>query len=168
MWFPVQWPTALAQMSLPWNLLVWLTVWVPFNQMDMLICPPKSQIASLTGHPDQCVLCGVPLGCGAGLNGRASQNICAGILCFSYTWEFPCSVGNKDPFGNAHCTPPLRLHWELQSWFAPTMPSSLIHCPLSNFYDYLRNVFLHWIRLTWVQTSSIYSIWFVSYITLNI
>ena len=51
--------TALAQTPLPRNLLVWLTVQVPFNQMDMLICPPKSQIAGLAGHPDQCVLCGV-------------------------------------------------------------------------------------------------------------
>ncbi|KAK2093675.1 hypothetical protein P7K49_027413 [Saguinus oedipus] len=45
-------PTAPAQIMLPRNLLVWLTVQVPLNQMDMLICPPKSQTASLTGHPD--------------------------------------------------------------------------------------------------------------------
>ncbi|KAK2101124.1 hypothetical protein P7K49_022472 [Saguinus oedipus] len=46
-------PTALAQITLPRKLLVWLIVQVPFNQMDMPICPSKSQIASLTGHPDQ-------------------------------------------------------------------------------------------------------------------
>ena len=39
--------------------LAWLTVQVPFNQMDMPICPLKSQIAGSTGHPDLCALCGV-------------------------------------------------------------------------------------------------------------
>ena len=52
-------PTAGAQTPLPRSLLVWLAVQVPFNQMAMLICPPKSQIAGFTGHPDQCVLHGV-------------------------------------------------------------------------------------------------------------
>ena len=65
----MQLATALAQTPLPRNLLVWLTVQVPFNQMDMLICPPKSQIAGLTGHQDQCILCGVPVCCGASRNG---------------------------------------------------------------------------------------------------
>ncbi|KAK2101572.1 hypothetical protein P7K49_019238 [Saguinus oedipus] len=74
-------PTAPAQMKLPRNLLVWLTVQVSgFNQMDMLICPPKSQIAGLTGHPDQCVLCGVSLHCGAGWNGHANRKGCTGDL----------------------------------------------------------------------------------------
>ncbi|KAK2115830.1 A disintegrin and metalloproteinase with thrombospondin motifs 3 [Saguinus oedipus] len=50
---PVPLPTAPAQITLPRKLLVWLIVQVPFNQMDMPICPSKSQIASLTGHPDQ-------------------------------------------------------------------------------------------------------------------
>ena len=43
----MQRPTALAQMLLPRNLLVWLTVQVLFNQMDMLICPSKSQSAAV-------------------------------------------------------------------------------------------------------------------------
>ncbi|KAK2097978.1 hypothetical protein P7K49_023429 [Saguinus oedipus] len=46
-------PTAPAQITLPRKLLVWLIVHVPFNQMDMPICPSKSEIAGLTGHPDQ-------------------------------------------------------------------------------------------------------------------
>ncbi|KAK2115058.1 E3 ubiquitin-protein ligase sh3rf1 [Saguinus oedipus] len=50
---PVPLPTAPAQITLPRNLLVCLIVQVPFNQMDMPICPSKSQIAGLTGHPDQ-------------------------------------------------------------------------------------------------------------------
>ncbi|KAK2092315.1 hypothetical protein P7K49_028843 [Saguinus oedipus] len=37
----------------PRKLLVWLTVQVPFNQMDVPICPSNSQIAGLTGRPDQ-------------------------------------------------------------------------------------------------------------------
>ncbi|KAK2098785.1 hypothetical protein P7K49_024236 [Saguinus oedipus] len=49
---PVPLPTSLGQIMLPRKLLVWLTVQVPFNQMDMPICPSKSQIAGLTGHPD--------------------------------------------------------------------------------------------------------------------
>ncbi|KAK2115756.1 hypothetical protein P7K49_006382 [Saguinus oedipus] len=50
---PLPLPTTPAQITLPMKLLVWLTVQVPFNQMDMPICPSNSQIASLTGHPDQ-------------------------------------------------------------------------------------------------------------------
>ena len=50
-------PIALAQTPFSWNLLAWLTVQVPFSQMDMPICPLKSQIAGSTGHPDQCALC---------------------------------------------------------------------------------------------------------------
>ncbi|KAK2101581.1 Ovostatin 2 [Saguinus oedipus] len=50
---PMPLPTAPAQITFPRNLLVWLIVQIPFNQMDMPICPSKSQIASLTGHPDQ-------------------------------------------------------------------------------------------------------------------
>ncbi|KAK2116040.1 hypothetical protein P7K49_006666, partial [Saguinus oedipus] len=50
---PLRQPTALAQITIPRNLLVWLTIQVLFNQMDMSICPPKTQIASSTGHPDQ-------------------------------------------------------------------------------------------------------------------
>ncbi|KAK2086089.1 ATP-binding cassette sub- B member 10, mitochondrial [Saguinus oedipus] len=50
---PVPLPTTPAQITLPRKLLVWLIVQVPFNQMDMPICPSKSQIAGLTGHPDQ-------------------------------------------------------------------------------------------------------------------
>ncbi|KAK2101663.1 hypothetical protein P7K49_019329 [Saguinus oedipus] len=50
---PVPLPTAHAQITLPRKLLVWLIVQVLFNQMDMPICPSKSQIACLTGHPDQ-------------------------------------------------------------------------------------------------------------------
>ena len=51
-------PSALAQTPFPWNLLAWLLVQVPFNQMDMPICPLQSQIAGSTGHLDQCALCG--------------------------------------------------------------------------------------------------------------
>ncbi|KAK2120917.1 hypothetical protein P7K49_002303 [Saguinus oedipus] len=50
---PVPLPTTPAQITLPRKLLVWHIVQVPFNQMDMPICPSKSQIAGLTGHPDQ-------------------------------------------------------------------------------------------------------------------
>ncbi|KAK2096185.1 hypothetical protein P7K49_025219 [Saguinus oedipus] len=50
---PVLLPTTPAQITLPRKLLVWLIVQVLFNQMDMPICPCKSQIAGLTGHPDQ-------------------------------------------------------------------------------------------------------------------
>ncbi|KAK2109112.1 hypothetical protein P7K49_014277 [Saguinus oedipus] len=50
---PVPLPTTPAQITLPRKLLVWLIVQVPFNQMDMPVCPSKSQIAGLTGHPDQ-------------------------------------------------------------------------------------------------------------------
>ncbi|KAK2118967.1 LIM domain only protein 7 [Saguinus oedipus] len=50
---PMPLPTAPAQITFPRNLLFWLIVQVPFNQMDMPICPSKSQIAGLTGHPDQ-------------------------------------------------------------------------------------------------------------------
>ncbi|KAK2115053.1 Serine/threonine-protein kinase Nek1 [Saguinus oedipus] len=50
---PVPLPTTPAQITLPRKLLVWLIVQVPFNQMNMPICPSKSQIAGLTGHPDQ-------------------------------------------------------------------------------------------------------------------
>ncbi|KAK2096683.1 hypothetical protein P7K49_025717, partial [Saguinus oedipus] len=50
---PMLLPTTPAQITLPRKLLVWLIVQVLFNQMNMPICPSKSQIASLTGHPDQ-------------------------------------------------------------------------------------------------------------------
>ncbi|KAK2118311.1 hypothetical protein P7K49_005198 [Saguinus oedipus] len=53
---PVPLPTTPAQITLPRKLLVWLIVQVPFNQMNIAICPSKSQIAGLTGHPDQLVL----------------------------------------------------------------------------------------------------------------
>ena len=38
-----------------------------------------------------------------------------GILHLFYTWEFPRSVGNKDPSGNAALNHPPRVHRELQS-----------------------------------------------------
>ncbi|KAK2096069.1 hypothetical protein P7K49_025103 [Saguinus oedipus] len=60
---PMLLPTAPAHITIPRNVLVWLIVQVPLNQMDMPICPSKSQIAGLTGHPDQSVLCRVPLRC---------------------------------------------------------------------------------------------------------
>ncbi|KAK2101652.1 hypothetical protein P7K49_019318 [Saguinus oedipus] len=50
---PILWPTAPAQISLARNFLVWLTIQVPFNQIDMSIFTAKSQIAGLTRHPDQ-------------------------------------------------------------------------------------------------------------------
>ena len=57
--------------------------------MNVLICLPKSPIASLTGQPDQCILYRVPLCCGAGRNSHAGWNSCAGGLWGSYTWESP-------------------------------------------------------------------------------
>ena len=111
-------PTALAQTPFPWNLLAWLTVQVLFNQMDMPICPLKSQIAGSTGHPDLCALCG-ELWSAAALQlrppaapaaGCSSQNCCTGVPRLFYTWEFPRSVGNKDTSGNAALTHPPRVH----------------------------------------------------------
>ena len=52
-----------------------------------------------------------------------SQNCCASVLRLFYTWEFPCSVGNKDPSENAALTHPLCIHRELQSWVVRTAPS---------------------------------------------
>ena len=117
-------PTALAQTPFPWNLLTWLTVQVPFNQMDMPICSLKSQIAGSTGHPDHCTLCRALWSAAvlqrrppaALVTGCTSQNHFAGIPCLFYTWEFPRSVDSKDPFGNAALTHPPRVHRELQSW----------------------------------------------------
>ncbi|KAK2093494.1 hypothetical protein P7K49_027232 [Saguinus oedipus] len=52
---PMPLPTAPAQITFPRNLLVWLIVQVLFNQVDMPICPSKSQIAGLTGHPNNVI-----------------------------------------------------------------------------------------------------------------
>ncbi|KAK2082941.1 hypothetical protein P7K49_038177 [Saguinus oedipus] len=109
---PVPLPTAPAQITFPRNLLVWLIVQVPFNQMDMPICPSKSHIAGLTGHPDQRVPCRVPLHYGPGRTGHVSWLI---VLCLSHTWDFQRSVGKKGPSENAARTHPLHLHRELQS-----------------------------------------------------
>ena len=70
-------PTALPQTPFPWNLLAWFTVQVPFSQIDMPICPLKSQIASSTGHLDQYALCGV-LCSAAALQRRPPAALAAG------------------------------------------------------------------------------------------
>ena len=66
--------------------------------------------------------------CGALLHYSAGRRLhqpkpLPGILRLFYTWEFPRSVGNKDPSGNAALTHPLRIHRELQSWVVLTVPS---------------------------------------------
>ena len=124
-------PTALAQKPFPWNLLAWLAVQVLFNQMDMPICPLKSQIAGSTGYLDPCTLCGALWSTAAlqrqppaaPATGCTSQNHFAGAPCLFYTWEFPHSVDNKDPSGNEALTHPLCVHRDLQSWVVLTAPS---------------------------------------------
>ena len=55
--------------------------------------------------------------------GCTSQHRCAGVPRLFYTWEFPRSVGNKDPSGNAALTHSPCVHQELQSWVVLTTPS---------------------------------------------
>ena len=51
-------PTVLPQKLCFCNPLGCPTVQVPFSQIDMPVCPLKSQISSSTGHPDKRALCG--------------------------------------------------------------------------------------------------------------
>ena len=119
-------PTVLSQMLFPWNLLAWLTVQVPFS---LKFSPLKSQIAGSTGHPDQCALCGALWSAATAPATRCTgcqlhqPKPLPGILHLFYPWEFPRSVGNKDPSGNAALTHPPRIRQELQSWVVLTTPS---------------------------------------------
>ena len=104
------------------NTLGWPTVQVSFSLKSS---PLKSQVAGSTGHPDKRALWG--------LLGRAGRrrpgcwlrqaDLLPGIPCLFYTWEFPCSVGNKDQSGNAALTHRLRIQRELRSWVVLTAPS---------------------------------------------
>ena len=95
-------PTVLPQMLCPWNLLGWLSVQVPFS---LKFSPLKTQVAGSTGPPDQCALCGSL--CSATVLQRGQPKPLPGVPRLFYTWEFPRSVGNKDPSGNAALTHPL-------------------------------------------------------------
>ena len=71
--------------------------------------------------------CGAPLRSGVAWSRTGCQlhqpRPLPGVPRLFYTWEFPCSVGNKDPSGNAALTHPLRIHRELESWVVLTVPS---------------------------------------------
>ena len=96
-------PTVLPQMLCPCNPLCWPTVQVPFS---LKFSPLKSPVASSTGHPDKHALCGALCRASRRHPGcRLHQpKPLPGVPYLLYTWEFPCSVGNKDQSGNAALT----------------------------------------------------------------
>ena len=99
-------PTALPQMLCPCNPLCWPTFQVSFS---LKFSPLKSRFASSTGHLDKHTLWGALCRAGRRHPGcRLHQpKPLPGVPCIFYTWEFPRSVGNKDPSGNAALTHPL-------------------------------------------------------------
>ena len=127
---PFCFPTALPQTLFPWNFLAWLTVQVPFS---LKFSPLKSQIASSTGHPDQCTLCRAPATNCTGCRLHQPKPL-PRVPHLFYTWKFPHSVGNKDPSGNAALTHPLRAFTES---FNPGLfsPHHLVDSPLIGFFE---------------------------------
>ena len=93
-------PTVLPQTLFSWNLLGWLTIQLPFS---LKFSPLKSQIASSTGHSDQCVLCGAL--CSATALQRqlpaapaascTSQNLCLASRVSSIPRNFPVLWATK-------------------------------------------------------------------------
>ena len=96
-------PTGLPQTLCPCNPLGWPTVQVSFSLKSS---PLKSRVPGSTGHPDKRALWGA-LGragrCHPGCWLRQVVHL-PDVPRLFYTWEFPCSVGNKDQSGNAALT----------------------------------------------------------------
>ena len=122
-------PTALPQSLLPWNLLGWLTVQVPFS---LKFSPLKSQIASSTGHPDQCALCGA-LCITTTLQRRPSppHRLLAAPAKTSawrpvsllYLGISPFCGQQRSIWKYGPDSPSPRIHQELQSWIVLIAPS---------------------------------------------
>ena len=91
-------PTALPQTLSPWNLPGWLTVQVPFS---LKFSPPKSQVASPTGHPDERALCralcsaATARAATAPAAGCTRQNLCLASRVSSIPRNFPILWATK-------------------------------------------------------------------------